>query len=360
MSLLESRILEGPQVVLVHPAAPVDHGARERGQGLESRVGQCLACAQRVEYLGRHLHALGHGAVGRHAILWAIGRAGGYEDNLLLNGIECRFLQRLANARSMPRLVLAARCRHAMGSETQSPVAPPRAPRQRGRLGPWLPALALLLSGCASQLAPDLERLYQMFPHPLNDWVLSHNGTPLERDVFDIEIWRRFEWSIFDPAVRRRIAASFASEAEAAAHLASLERAFHRNLERARRFVWSLTVALERVPWTMVAFGGTCHLTPARIVIEEVGGESVGRLWPQDIRRPVEGVDYDRLMLEPGDRRVTKASLLARETLDPSVPRHPYSFFPVDGSIFLCEAHDRLATNINFQDNLLQFLLSQD
>jgi len=29
-------------------------------------------------------------------------------------------------------------------------------------------------------------------------------------------------------------------------------------------------------------------------------------------------------------------------------------------SIFLCEEHDRLATNISFQDNLLQFLLSRD
>jgi hypothetical protein len=110
----------------------------------------------------------------------------------------------------------------------------------------------------------------------------------------------------------------------------------------------------------MMAFGGDCHLTPARVVIEEVRGESVVRLRPNDIRRPLPGVDYRRLMLEPGDQRVTKASLLARETLDPAVPRHPYSFFPIAGAIFLCEAHDQLATNINFQDNLLQFLLSRD
>ncbi|MFU8821096.1 MAG: lipase/acyltransferase domain-containing protein [Gammaproteobacteria bacterium] len=202
--------------------------------------------------------------------------------------------------------------------------------------------------------------LYQLFPHPLNDWVLSHEGEPLRRDVFDIEIWRRFEWSIFDPQVRQRIRGSFESDAEADAHLAVLEAAFYRKLERARRFVWSLTIPLDRVPWTMATFGGDCHLTPARIVVEEVRGESVVRLRPRDIRAPMPGVDYDRLMLEPGDQRVTKASLLARETLDPAVPRHPYSFFPVAGSIFLCEGHDRLATNINFQDNLLQFLLSKD
>ncbi|MFU8896649.1 MAG: esterase/lipase family protein [Gammaproteobacteria bacterium] len=202
--------------------------------------------------------------------------------------------------------------------------------------------------------------LFQLFPHPLNEWVLSQHGTALDRDVFDIEIWRRFQWSIFDPEVRQRIRKAIASDAEADAYLERREAAFHRNIERARRFVWSLTISLERVPWTMMAFGGDCHLTPARIVVEEVRGESVVRLRPEDIRHPLPGVDYDRLMLEPGDQRVTKASLLARETLDPTVPRHPYSFFPVAGSIFLCEGHDRLATNINFQDNLLQFLLSRD
>jgi pimeloyl-ACP methyl ester carboxylesterase len=210
------------------------------------------------------------------------------------------------------------------------------------------------------EVMATFSSMFQLFPHPLNDWVLSHRGARLDRDIFDVVIWRRFEWSIFDPKVRARIRQKFPSDDEGEAHLALLEAAFHRNLERARRFVWSLTISLERVPWTMMTFGGDCHLTPARVVIEEVRGESVVRLWPNDIRQPLPGVDYDRLMLEPGDRRVTKASLLARETLDPAVPRHPWSFFPVAGSIFLCEEHDRLATNISFQDNLLQFLLSRD
>jgi len=66
------------------------------------------------------------------------------------------------------------------------------------------------------------------------------------------------------------------------------------------------------------------------------------------------------LMLEPGDGVVTKASLLARDTLDPTIERHRYSFFPVRYSFFLCEAHNRLTSNINFQDNLLHALLSVD
>jgi hypothetical protein len=57
---------------------------------------------------------------------------------------------------------------------------------------------------------------------------------------------------------------------------------------------------------------------------------------------------------------VTKASLLARQALDPSVIRHRYVNFPLDHSLFLCERHDALTGNVTFQDNLLHTLLSQD
>lgn len=110
----------------------------------------------------------------------------------------------------------------------------------------------------------------------------------------------------------------------------------------------------------MIVFGGDCDLTPARLIVEEVKGESVLRLFPGDIARPVPGVDYDALMLEPGDGLLTKASLLGRDVLDPTVPRHKWSFFPLDYSFFLCQRHDTLTTNSSFQDNLLHALLSTD
>ena len=84
------------------------------------------------------------------------------------------------------------------------------------------------------------------------------------------------------------------------------------------------------------------------------------RLYPKEVTNRVEGVDYERIMLEPGDGVVTKASLLARDVLDPSVERHKYSYFPVDYPFFLCERHNKLTGNINFQDNLLHTLLSVD
>ena len=199
----------------------------------------------------------------------------------------------------------------------------------------------------------------QLFPHPLNVWLIKPDGGELVRDLFDEETWRRFQWSIYDPGVQARIVRRYVSRAEGEAQLKLQQRFFAKHLERARRFVWSLTVPEPATPIRYVVFGGGCELTPARVLVEEVGGDSVVRLYPDEIRRPMRGVAYDRVMLEPGDGTVTKASLLARESLDPSVPRHKYSFFPLAYSFFLCEEHARLTSNVNFQDNLLNVLLER-
>lgn len=206
-----------------------------------------------------------------------------------------------------------------------------------------------------TEVLATMPSMYQLLPHALNDWLIDSDGTPLSRDLFDVALWRRFQWSIFDPAVRARVLAAHDAD-----YLALLERHFEKRLERARRFTWALTVAEPAGGVRPIVFGGDCELTPARVLVEEVGGDSVLRLWPNEIASPRAGVDYDRLMLEPGDGTVTKASLLARESLDPTVPRHAYSHFPLDYSFFLCESHDLLTANVSFQDNLLHALLSVD
>ncbi len=197
---------------------------------------------------------------------------------------------------------------------------------------------------------------YQLFPHPLNDWLVNIRGKPLERDLFDVDVWKRFEWSVFDPQVIAKLGQNHPDPQ----YVNTLHRYFEKRLERARRFVWSLTVPLPENPIRLIVFGGDCEMTPARLLVEEVDGESRVRLHPDDIKNPLPGVDYQRLMLEPGDGRVTKPALLGRNALDPTVPRHRYSHFPLAYSFFLCEAHDRLSGNINFQDNLLNVLLSRD
>ena len=202
--------------------------------------------------------------------------------------------------------------------------------------------------------------LYQLFPHPLNNWIVTSKGEPLDRDLFSIETWRRFQWSIFDPKVRARVLEKFESQQEGEKYLTTLESYFEKQLERARRFVWSLTIPMPDNHPKLTIFGGGCTLTSARIVVEEIDGESLIRMHPKEITQPIDSVDYDALLLEPGDGSVTKASLLGRNVLDPSIKRHEYIFLPVKQSFFLCVKHSNLTGNLNFQDNLLNTLLSRD
>jgi pimeloyl-ACP methyl ester carboxylesterase len=198
---------------------------------------------------------------------------------------------------------------------------------------------------------------YQIFPHPLVTWLIDAAGRVRHDDLFDGETWRRYRWSFFDPAVQARIRAARGADADA--YLAALARFFDFRLERARRFLWALSTPEPPTEIRYVLFGGDCALTPARLALEDVGGTLVARLYPDQIRGRVPGVPYAELMLEPGDGSVTKPSLLARETLDPSAPQNEDSFIPIAYWFFLCEHHTRLTGNINFQDNLLNVLLTR-
>jgi len=217
------------------------------------------------------------------------------------------------------------------------------------------------LSTIPPEVMLTFPSFYQLFPHPLTEWLVDLRGRRFDVDPFDVSTWRRFKWSLFGDGLRRKILRQYDDPEAGQARLALLERYFRKHIERGRRFMWSLTVNMDRQPWQLVVFGGDCNMTPARMVVERMGEDEFAlRLRPRDIRNPLPGVDYERLMLEPGDGLVTKTSLLARQTLDPFVPRHKWSDFPLDYPLFLCEEHSQLTNNKFFQNNLLHFLLSRD
>jgi pimeloyl-ACP methyl ester carboxylesterase len=199
---------------------------------------------------------------------------------------------------------------------------------------------------------------YQLFPHPLADWLIDPSGNALPDELFDPETWKRYRWNVHDPAVEARIRAE--RGANASSYLSALRKYFEFRLERARRFAWMLSTPEPATPIRYVLFGGDCTLTPARLAVEHDGGELQTRLLPQDVRTGASPDVLEQVMLEPGDGRVTKPSLLARETIDPTAPQHEESFLPIAYFFFLCEEHDRLTGNINFQDNLLNVLLTRN
>lgn len=218
----------------------------------------------------------------------------------------------------------------------------------------------VLLGTIPIEVVATFPSTYQVLPHAINDWLATIDGESLDMDQFDTEFWRQFRFSIFDPDVEARIRSGFSDPGDADRYVSTLQRYFEKHIERARRFSWSLTVPYPQSNIDYIVFGSDCVDTPARMVVEEIGERNEIRLFPNELKHPSPGVDYQALMLEPGDGVVTKASLMARQTFDPTISRHQYSDFPLDYPIFLCEKHSHLTGNVHFQNNLLHALLSVD
>lgn len=209
-------------------------------------------------------------------------------------------------------------------------------------------------SSMRPETVATMPGMFQLLPHPDRTWMIDIRGRRIDLDLYDAATWREHRWSIWDPRIRGRIRASFADASAADAYLAAFEAHFSRQLARAARFHRALSRRVLESPTQYIVFGSACFETPARCLLEAVDGQIRIRLHPRDIRNPIPGVPYASLMLEPGDGSVTKASLLARDSLEPSAAR---SDFPIAWSMFVCEHHQNLPANSTFRDNLLNVLL---
>ena len=199
----------------------------------------------------------------------------------------------------------------------------------------------------------------QLMPNPARAWMVNEKGEELARDLYSTATWREFEWGIFDPDVRRKATATFDEEEDGEKRLALLESAFEQNLVRARRFHDVMSRPVSKCASKYIVFAGDCVPTPASCLMELVDGEKLLRLHPDDIDNRLEGVDYEALMLEPGDGRVTRSSAIARTQLGFRGFSTGKETFPLAYSVFLCSQHDKLPSNPTFRNNLLYILLSK-
>jgi len=203
-----------------------------------------------------------------------------------------------------------------------------------------------------------MPSVYQLLPNADRKPLIGIDGRPLrvqgddatspERDLFDVQTWRDLKWSAFDPNLIERVGPE---------HAQVLQRYLEKYLRRAGRLQKALQQPQPDAGVKLIVFGADCILTPARVLVEEDNGAMVPRFSAKEIKRPLPGRPYDVLLQEPGDGLVGKASLLGRQSFDPTVSGA--GGFPLAYSFFLCSAHSALPGNINFQDNLLNALLSR-
>lgn len=200
----------------------------------------------------------------------------------------------------------------------------------------------------------------QLMPHPEIPWLVDTKGDVIEADVFDIETWRNFEWSIFSPKVREKAIRRKGGGAAARRHMDILQLYLEKHLIRGKKFMLLMSRKSDERDVRPFIFGGDCDSTLARLVVEKQRSKLIAREAPELIQATSSGIDYHDVMYDPGDSVVVRSSLLGRPQGVANRPGSAIMPMNISHSVFLCEKHQYLTGNPTFQNNLLYTLFNQE
>lgn len=213
--------------------------------------------------------------------------------------------------------------------------------------------------------------VYQLLPPQGHARFFDARLSPLSIDLFDVETWRRFGWSVaFDEQMVEREQRRGRKNQQLKTSVAELTR---RATERERFLLAALTraAAFHRAlaaasppppPLRFFLIGGDCASTPdAAVIITNTRAKNNTRtiFRPKDVPGGKQArAQAEELMFVPGDGSVTRRSLFAHLPEVKSEEPVPQSMRtdPV-WTAFFCEIHDKLPLNLTLQDNLLTALL---
>lgn len=212
--------------------------------------------------------------------------------------------------------------------------------------------------------------VFQLLPHKGLTTFLDENLKPMELDLYDPAVWRRYGWSpVADPEYRRRYVQGKTRGDNApfkAGSLEELDAYFAIVLDRARRFHEALDAVEGESPVQLYAFGGDCEdtlLAPV-LIFDPKKGRWVTIIRPRSFRnssgRRITEKEATAAMSTPGDGRVPRRSLLGEDL--PGGP-HKNSVFatplPIVYAVFACDLHGELQNNKTLQDNALTTLVRE-
>jgi pimeloyl-ACP methyl ester carboxylesterase len=226
-----------------------------------------------------------------------------------------------------------------------------------------------LLNTLSREAAITVPSIFQLLPHGNSARFLDENLRPMKLDIYDPEVWRRYNWSPYaDKDFRKRFMSDDEKYARSKRGLVEdFEAYFRAALNRARRFHEALDVEVDGVtPVALYAFGGDCEETLDAPVLlrDEKRNRWVTLTGPRSFRtsagRRMTEKEVTAAMYLPGDGRVTRRSLLA-ESL--AAGRRTNSLFnaglPITYAVFSCDLHGDIQNNLTLQDNALTALVSE-
>lgn len=215
--------------------------------------------------------------------------------------------------------------------------------------GGSIPALEAILTGnrvglssttLAAPVIATMPSIYQILPPAGVVALLDHRHEPLPLDLHDVATWERFGWGPFANGAARPAAAPAANGARdyLAAALARA-RGFHAALSRP---------AVSPCPVRVVALGGDCLPTLARALVPETPG--VPRFEPRTRAE-------SEAMMEAGDGRVTRASVLATHLPEAEGADMGSGLPELSHAFFGAADHHGIYREPTFQSLLLRSLL---
>ena len=213
--------------------------------------------------------------------------------------------------------------------------------------------------------------VFQLLPHGGAVRFLDENLAPLEVDLYDPEVWRRYQWSpVADPDYRERFVRGRTRGDNApfrGGTLELLDAYFAAVLRRAKRFHEALDAeGAGDPPVKLFAFGGDCEdtLVAPVVLFDRKKGRWVTwtrpRAFQNSAGRRFSLKEVTAAMSAPGDGRVTRRSLLGEGLAG---PRRGDSLFgtalPIAYAVFACDLHGELQNNRTLQNNALTTLVSE-
>jgi pimeloyl-ACP methyl ester carboxylesterase len=227
-----------------------------------------------------------------------------------------------------------------------------------------------LLNKLSREDAFSTPSLFQLLPHAASARFLDENLQPLQVDLYDPEVWRKYGWAaVNDPDFRRRYVSGkvFGDYAPfRGGSLRDLDAYFAAALKRARRFHEALDVVDNaESPVSLFAFGGDCEETlNAPVILRDEKRQAwVTLTAPRSFRtsagRRVSSKEATLAMFAPGDGRVTRRSLLAEDLAGGRRSDIFNTALPIIYAVFACDRHGDLQNNKILQDNALTALVSE-
>jgi pimeloyl-ACP methyl ester carboxylesterase len=219
-----------------------------------------------------------------------------------------------------------------------------------------------LLNKLTAEDAVSTPSVFQLMPHRGTIKFLDENLQAIELDLYDVEVWKRYGWSVVYSSTefRQRYAGAAGTDGKSE----ELDSYLAATLQRARRFHQALdAVENSNSPVVLLAIGGDCEetLSAPLILRDQKHNRWLTLTRPREFRTS-SGVKVSKekatdAMYAPGDGRVTRTSLLG-ETLFKN--RDTQTGFTLSHyAVFGCDLHGQLPRNKSLQDNALTAIVSE-